>query len=63
MDKRLWQVDVHRDNNWGRYRVLAIDDVTARARAIKLDRRFSDNADGDITYCEIKLFSEIDSRL
>ena len=56
----LWQVDVHRENSYDSYRVIAPDDRVARARAIKADDKFADNEAGEIVYCEIEIVSHID---
>ena len=63
MKKMLFEVEVHRNGSWDKYRVLAIDDVVAREKAIELDNKAEKECGeelGEIVYCEIELISKID---
>ena len=57
--KMLWRVDVHREEGFDSYRVLATDDLAARHRAIKVDDKINSGG-GGVIYCEMEIVSHID---
>ena len=63
MKKMLFEVAVHRASSFDNYRVLAIDDIAAREKAVELDNKAEKECGeelGEIIYCEIELISKTD---